>query len=62
MKVNHCNGLESVLVDYKNETYKYYDDVDNEEIIDADIEVWLKNSMALTGLIKDLQARGFKKL
>lgn len=61
MKVNHCCGLESVLVDYKKQTFKYYDG-DSEEIIDADIEVWLKNSLTFNGFIKDLRDAGFKEL
>jgi len=60
MKVNHCCGLESVLVDYENRTYKYYEDT--EEVIDADIEVWLKNSLGIKMIMDDLKAAGFKEL
>jgi hypothetical protein len=61
MKVNHCYGIESVLVDYKKQTFKYYDG-DSDEVIDADIEVWLKNSLGLKLLIEDLRALRFKEL
>ena len=60
MKVNHVNGLEAVLVDYDNHTFKYYDDT--EDVTDFDIEIWLKNPLTIKLLISDLEAARFTEL
>lgn len=50
MKVLHCSGLEGLLVDYKNNTIKYYDDIDAYDI-ECDVHIWLKSSIELQRLI-----------